>query len=168
MTPKIIGCLIALFLLSGCERFSAESLTPTNAAAIMDTYARARNTNDLSLLDSIMDPGLVMHDPTFSEPLEGLDVVKQFYVGTHSAFPDFHIEFDQVRVAGDLIVSEWTISGTQDGPLGELPPSGRAVQLSGVALSRVRNGRIVEDRVYLDRLALMEQLGFEVTMPDRR
>jgi len=165
MMPRVALSTTALLLLFGCERLATEHLTELGARALLDTYAEARNTNNLALLDSIMDSGLVMFDPTFTGPLEGLDVVKQFYVGTHAAFPDFHLEFDRVRVAGDVIVSEWTISGTQEGPLGEFPPTGRAITVSGVALSRVRNGRIVEDRVYLDRLTLMEQLGFELGMP---
>ena len=160
--------MILTIPLLGCGRTTSGGLTESRAVALMNTYAEARNTNNLALLDSIMDPNAVMYDPTFTEPLEGLDVIKQFYVGTHSAFPDFHVEFDAVHVAGDVIVSEWTMSGTQTGPLGEYAPTGRTMQISGVALSRVKNGRVTEDKVYLDRLGLMEQLGFELVRPDVR
>lgn len=168
MIRKVVLSIAALTLLTGCERLTSGGVSKARALALMNTYAEARNTNNLALLDSIMDADVVMYDPTFTEPLEGLAVVKQFYVGTHAAFPDFHAEFTEVLVAGDVIVSRWTITGTQRGPLGELAPTGRKIRVAAVALSRIRNGRIVEDRVYLDRLRLMEQLGMELVMPDGR
>jgi len=167
MKARIALAAMALFIAGGCSGPVGTAFTPTKATALMNTYAEARNTGNLDLLDGIMDSNVVMYDPTFSEPLQGLAVVKQFYIGTHSAFPDFHIEFDRVLTAGDVIVSEWTITGTQTGPLGELPPTGRAIHVSGAALSRVVDGRIVEDKVFLDRLTLMEQLGYDAVQASR-
>jgi predicted ester cyclase len=162
MRRRLVFLVLSLGTFAGCGGRTGGGLTEAAATALMNTYAEARNTGKLDLLDSIMDSNVVMYDPTFTEPLEGLAVVKQFYIGTQSAFPDFHIEFDRVRTAGDVIVSEWTITGTQTGPLGELAPTGRAIHVSGAALSRVAGGRIIEDRVFLDRLTLMEQLGFSL------
>ena len=47
--------------------------------------------------------------------------------------------------SGDLIVSNWTVTGTHTGtPFCELEPSGEAVNINGTAILRMRDGKIVE------------------------
>ena len=57
------------------------------------------------------------------------------------------------------MVENFTASGTQQGKIFEVPPSGRTVRLPGINIWRVRDGRIVERRGRLDDLGLMRHLG---------
>lgn len=45
--------------------------------------------------------------------------------------------------AGERVVSRWICSGRNNGMLG-LPPDGRAISFTGVAIWRVREGRLAE------------------------
>jgi predicted ester cyclase len=54
--------------------------------------------------------------------------------------------------------------GTHTGPLvlpdgTELPPTGKRVEVKGMELVRVRDGKIVVDNLYYDNLAVAAQLG---------
>jgi ketosteroid isomerase-like protein len=53
--------------------------------------------------------------------------------------------------------------GTQTGPLatpaGEIPPTGHEIGGKYVGVFEVRDGRIAAQRVYFDRLAVVEQVG---------
>jgi predicted ester cyclase len=58
----------------------------------------------------------------------------------------------------------WVFVGTHTGPLvlpdgAELPPTGKRVEVSGMELVRVRDGKIVVDNLYYDNLAVAAQLG---------
>ena len=49
--------------------------------------------------------------------------------------------------------------GTHEGELGGMAPTGRAVTMTGMDMIRLREGQLVEDRVEVDQLGMMQQLG---------
>jgi steroid delta-isomerase-like uncharacterized protein len=137
-------------------------MTLEEAQAMADLYASARNNNQLDLLDSIYAIDVVVTDPSMPDMIQGLDALKEFYMSMQTAFPDFHITFDQVHVANDVVIFDWTVAGTNTGQFGALPPSGKSVRTSGVAVSRVANGKIVDDRVYYDMFGVFMQMGYSL------
>jgi ketosteroid isomerase-like protein len=65
---------------------------------------------------------------------------------------------------GDRVAAEWTWVGTHTGPLvlrdgTALPATGKRVELRGMELVRVRDGKIAEYHVYWDGMAAATQLG---------
>ena len=65
--------------------------------------------------------------------------------------------------AGDTAINEWTVSGTNTGPMetpeGTIPATGKRVSVSGSDALTVRDGLIRSQRAYYDQLAFMTQLG---------
>ncbi len=59
----------------------------------------------------------------------------------------------------------WTITATHTGLLHGIPPTGKSVRFSGMAIDRVVKGKIVEEWVYFNMLDLLQQLGFSLTPP---
>jgi predicted ester cyclase len=59
----------------------------------------------------------------------------------------------------DMVVARWTIRGTQQGPLGPIPPTGKRVEFAGVNIFRLASGKIVEIWNHRDDLRLYQQLG---------
>ena len=57
------------------------------------------------------------------------------------------------------MVEHFTASGTQQGEIFGVPPTGTAVALPGINIWRVRDRRIVERWGRLDELGLLRQLG---------
>jgi predicted ester cyclase len=45
---------------------------------------------------------------------------------------------------GDLVAGRWTVYGIHQGPIGPFPPTGKWLEISGLSIFRVANGRIVE------------------------
>ena len=76
-----------------------------------------------------------------------------------TAFPDLNNTIDEQIVEGNVVVSRGTSRGTQRGPLGTIPATGKSVSVPWMILTRFDNGRIVEDREIYDELALMQQIG---------
>ncbi|MFO8173406.1 MAG: ester cyclase [Gemmatimonadota bacterium] len=126
------------------------------------TYLKARNMPDLDLLDEIYAEDVVVHDCSAPEDIVGLEALKGFYLASHAGFPDFKMSIDEAFPAEDRIVFVWTIKATHTGELRGMPPTGRSVSFSGVALDRVEEGVIVEESVYFNLLDLLQQLGLQV------
>jgi len=148
-----------------CQPGGLSGLTETEAHRILSTYGEARNTANLGLLDQVIDAAVVVHDCSVLADIHGLDSLKAYYQGSHAGLPDFKITFDTVLVSGDNIIDRWTITATQTGLLHGIPPAGKSVRFSGMAIDRVVKGKIVEQWVYFNMLDVMQQLGFSLTPP---
>ena len=67
-----------------------------------------------------------------------------------SLFDDLRFEIDDQVTEGDRVATRWTLHGTY---------RRRAVALHGIVISRLRDGRIVEDHSITDSLELLRALG---------
>jgi steroid delta-isomerase-like uncharacterized protein len=157
--------LMALFITTGCQQQPPGAVTQQQAKAYGDTYLQATNEANLNLLDQIYSADLVAHFPNVPEAMMGLDALKEYYARTHTAYPDLKMTLDEPMVCGDKIIWLWTHTGTHTGPLGELPPTGNTVELSGVAICKMADGKVVEEWVFFDVLDMYTQLGFTLNPP---
>jgi steroid delta-isomerase-like uncharacterized protein len=79
-------------------------------------------------------------------------------------FPDMHEDVLLMVAEDDWVASRFRLSGTHEGPFYGLEPTGRRVEIEGVDMLRIEDGRIVEWLYSEDALGLFEQLG--ATPPD--
>jgi len=62
-----------------------------------------------------------------------------------AAFPDMTFSVDLLVESDDLVVSNWTVTGTHTGTaFYDVAASGRPVTINGTAILRIRDGQIVE------------------------
>ncbi len=57
------------------------------------------------------------------------------------------------------MVVHLTISGTQSGAWGALPPTGKRVSFDEILILELREGKVVHQRGVADNLAALRQLG---------
>ena len=112
----------------------------------------------MGVIDELVAPDYVGHDPSQPE-LHGPEGVKGFITSYLSAFPDGRITIDEQLEEGELVASRWTGRGTHRGDLMGIPPTGKQVTVSGITVSRVKNGKVVEEWSNWDTLGMLQQLG---------
>jgi predicted ester cyclase len=66
---------------------------------------------------------------------------------------------DDLFDEGERAAWRWTMTGTHKGKLGPVPASGRKVQVPGISIISLCEGRIVRDRVRADMVGLLAQIG---------
>ena len=114
---------------------------------------------NLDLLDEAYAPDVVWHEPDGQE-IRGLEQAKQFVTTYKTALPDLNITVEDVIGEGDKVVTRVTLRGTHQGETEEFgPPTGRQLEVSGITISRIEGGKIVEDWDSYDNLSVMQQLG---------
>lgn len=95
--------------------------------------------------------------------LTGQQGAAQLFDTWTEAFPDTHVEHVLQVVEGDNAVQESHFRGTHTGtmrsPAGEIPATGREVDIPFTALMSVRDGKMTGFRVYFDQLDMLSQLG---------
>ena len=75
--------------------------------------------------------------------LTGIPVVTTLMA--RGAFPDMQFRVDLLIESGDLVVSNWTLTGTHTGgAFYDVAPSGEPVVINGTAILRLREGKVVE------------------------
>jgi predicted ester cyclase len=98
---------------------------------------------------------------------KGREEIRKFTESWVQGFPDCRIRRERLIVEGSTVVEVGVFSGTHTGtfptPMGDLPPTGRHVEGPYVDIFDFENDKIVRDRLYLDRMDLMEQLGMVPT-----
>jgi steroid delta-isomerase-like uncharacterized protein len=114
---------------------------------------------NLDIVDELIASDYVGHDPSMPEPLRGPEGVKEFISTYRDAYPDSLITVETQIAEGDLVATRWTGRGTHKGELMGIEPTGKQVTVSGLTLSRVQNGKIVEEFQNWDALGMMQQLG---------
>ncbi len=119
----------------------------------------AWNGGNLDLIDELFTADYVGHDAPRPEPVHGPEGMKDFLRMYRGAFSDAHITLDDIIVAGDKVVTRWTGTGTHDGNLMGIPPTGKSVAFTGIRIFRVADGKIAEGWVNWDTFGLMRQLG---------
>jgi len=60
---------------------------------------------------------------------------------------------------GDKIVKHWNFKGTHTGEFFGIPASGKKVDIDGVTLVKMKDGKIAQEQDFLDNLSFYQQLG---------
>jgi steroid delta-isomerase-like uncharacterized protein len=113
---------------------------------------------NLDVVDELTAPDYVGHDPANPEPVRGPKGVKAFISTYRAAFPDARVTVEDQLAQGDLVATRWTSRGTQKGELMGIEPTGKKVTVSGVTISRLVDGKLVEEFHNWDAFGMMKQL----------
>jgi steroid delta-isomerase-like uncharacterized protein len=129
-----------------------------NTDTIRRFYDELWNRWDLGLADEIVAPD-VRFRGSLGTTLQGREAFRGYVERVRAAFPDWHNQIDELIDAGDRVVARMTYSGTHQGQLFDVGPTGRRVSYVGVAIFRLRNGTIEEAWVVGDTQELWRGLG---------
>lgn len=83
----------------------------------------------------------------------------QFAVPFFTAFPDLRAIVEDMVTEGDMVVTRWVMHGTHEGPIHDIPATGKRVTIKGVTIKRITSGKVVEEWSLIDMLGLMQQVG---------
>ena len=91
--------------------------------------------------------------------LTGHEPLKEFLSVYFNAFSDIGVTVEDQIAEGDKVVSRITGTGTHTGELQGMPATGKEISVDGFSMSRISNGKIVEEWELFDIMAMMQQIG---------
>jgi len=124
------------------ERSSLDLITEKNFAAI----------------DQIYSPTYVRHDPD-SPQVRTREDYRKYLAGLCTVFPDLHFAIEDLIAEENQVVCRFSIRGTHSEPWRGLPATGKQVMITGINISSISEGKIVEDWFNTDIFSLAQQLG---------
>jgi predicted ester cyclase len=155
-----------VYCMTGCFKKGNHNMTETletNKAIVQRFFEEAWDQRNYALLDEIIDPDCVLHDPNPTlNGSRGPAGYRQWLEATRPGVPDVRHELEQFA-EGDTVVTFYTAHGTHQGRIGgvlaNVAPTGKALHYQGYMISRVVHGKIVDQRQQVNILSVMQQLG---------
>jgi predicted ester cyclase len=127
---------------------------------LVQRFEKAMNSRDLDQLDAIMADDFVRHcEATPHLDIKSRDDFKAFLRADAATFPDNVQTFTHVVAGDDLIGVFARYEGTQEGPLGAFPPTGKRAQFDFAGVLRVADDKLAEFWITWDNMTILGQLG---------
>jgi steroid delta-isomerase-like uncharacterized protein len=117
------------------------------------------NRGNLSIADELFASNFVYHDPVSHEEWRGPESVKSYATMLRVAFPDLHQTIEEQIAEGDKVAYRWTARGTHQGEFMGIAPTGNRVEMTGISIARLIDGKIEEIWENYDALGMLQQLG---------
>jgi len=130
--------------------------------SIVEQHYRDIADKDWERTGGLFSPDVVTVMPG-AEPMHGVEPFLAYAQGFTNAFPDAHVELKSTVEEGNTIIAEGNFIGTHSGtfatPQGEVPPTGKKMNLPVCDVFEVQDGKVVRHAVYFDQMGLMTILG---------
>ncbi len=128
-----------------------------NKAIVRRWYEEMWNKGNLELIDELIASDVTGHSPI--QNVDGVEASKRYVTMSRAAFPDLHFTIEEMIAEGDKVVAVRTLAGTHRGEYLGVAPTGNHVNITGINVFHIADGRIAETSTFVDTLDLMEQLG---------
>jgi steroid delta-isomerase-like uncharacterized protein len=134
-------------------------MSENNKAIVRRLLEEFWNKGNLSLADELFGPNYEHHDASTPDFGRGPESEKKRATLYRTAFPDVRLTIEDIIAEGETVMTRWSCRGTHKGDLRGIAPTGKQINISGVTIARLANGKFVEGWVNWDALGLMQQLG---------
>lgn len=117
----------------------------------------AINDRDAETLRDLVDDDVVMHGQA-GQDITGADTVVPATIN-NDAFPDSHLDIEEIVAEGDTVVARMRFTGTHEGDMGGIPPTGEEIEIRVIAMYRIEDGQLTEGWFVEDDADTLQQLG---------
>ena len=143
----------------------SKATSETKMKAMIEQAVKIWNQGELALVDKLYAPEYVGYHTDIGDKLVGLNRLKQHVASMRVAYPDLTVKIDELLIKDDMSVTRWTFTGTNEGAIGEMPATGKRVQVSGVTIGRFFSGKITKEWAYWNNATVLDQLGYIFVPP---
>lgn len=116
------------------------------------------NQHNVAVLDEVCTSDFVFHDPN-NPQVQSREDFKQWMTELYAAFPDLRFSLESILAEGDRVAYRYTFHATHRGSWQGMAPTGKSIAITGISISRFREGKSAEGWQNADSLGMVQQLG---------
>jgi steroid delta-isomerase-like uncharacterized protein len=145
-----------LVLLSACT--NSEKQVQDNIAMYSQTWDDIINKGDLELINdkNFTDDITLVSRP---ENIVGIEAFKDYYSNFVTGFSNVEFTIVDVFGQGDKLVKHWNFKGTHSGDFFGMPATSKNVDVEGITLVQMKDGKIAQEQDFMDNMVFLQQLG---------
>lgn len=127
---------------------------------VLKRETEAWNAHDADGVAAFYAEDAVLYDVGLPHPLRGREAIRDSVAGYLAAFSDLHVDTGEPVVSGNRAAQEWKVTGTNDGELLGVSPTGKSATTYGCGTAEFGDdGLIHRAGNYWNAAALFQQLG---------
>ena len=130
--------------------------TPKQVALKWVAAYNSHNADDAAALYDVNVTNVQM---PYGKPVQGREAMRATYIKVFQAFPDIHVQVENIVENDQWVAVEWMFSGTMKGEFAGHPPNNSHFTMRGCELFQVMNGKIHTQRGYWDKATMFSQLN---------
>ena len=130
-----------------------------NKAVVRRYIEEVWNRHNIDAADELVSPDYLNHAPSAEEYRHGIAGVKHSLNWLFSVFPDHRYDIEDAAADGDTVAVRGTCSGTHEGELWDIAPTGERFAVQQSHWFRVSDGKVTEHWAVRDDLGMLKQLG---------
>lgn len=115
----------------------------------------------LDQLDQFLSSDFVDSTPGASKEARGPEVVRAAQQRAREIFPEVSYTVEDLIAEGDKVTARYTVRATSRSEMGP----GRNIQVTGVTIFRIADGKIRETWIINDQIEMFLQLGYTLQPP---
>jgi steroid delta-isomerase-like uncharacterized protein len=144
------------------RNMSEEQFMPVkeNVTLMRRWFKEVWNEGKMQTVNELLAPDAVgVGEVEDGVPVRGPAEFIPFVERIRGAFPDINISVDDIFGSKDKVVVRWSASMTHKGDYLGMLATHKPVRLTGITITRIANGQIVEGWDNWDQLAMLKQIG---------
>ena len=134
-------------------------MSAEDEAVVLRWWDEVWNGGDVGLVDELHTSDFRDHDPASPWVRPGPEGMKEKVRAYRTAFPDLEFAMEKVLSGDDHVVTHWRCRGTHQGEILGLKPTGKTIEIEGISIFRLQDGKIAEQTLIWDALGMLTQLG---------
>ena len=132
--------------------------------ALVRHWFEQLDLRNLAIIDELLPADYVDHNPPLSDMPPGREGVWGASCALAAAFPDAVHTIEDQMAEGDKVMTRLTVRATFLGEILGFQPTGKVVEVRGIAVHRIREGQLVEHWAHMDMAGFMRQIGEEAEL----
>jgi steroid delta-isomerase-like uncharacterized protein len=141
------------------EEFRAQAALEEQNVELVRKAFEAFGKGDMEAYGELVAPDYVYYGPSSTYSLEELKESAKVW---WASFPDMSFSMEDIFAVEDKVVTMLMQRGTHTGDFYGIPATGNKFEFGGIVITRIENGKIVEEWDESDMLGFMQQLGMEL------
>jgi predicted ester cyclase len=138
-----------------------------NKAIVRRLIEQVINEHDLDAAERFFSADFVEHIPAPGQE-QGLEGMRRWLEEVYfRAFPDVHWSAEEQVSEGDKVLTRFVWRGTHRGEFAGIAPTEERVEVWGMVLERIAEGKVVGSRILHDTVSLLQQMGVIMAPPDQ-
>lgn len=136
-------------------------MSEENKALVRRWFEEVWNQGNAAAIDELLAEDGVIHGlmDAGGNPVQGLPSFHEFHTQFRGAFPDISVSVEDLISEGDKVVARCSVRGKHTGEHLGFKATNAPVQFEGVAIVRIKDGKIAEAWNQFDFLEMNKQLG---------
>jgi steroid delta-isomerase-like uncharacterized protein len=157
----MVGCQVREAM-AELEEFRAQAEVEEQNKALVERIYEELNKRNVEIIKELYASDYGFYSPSNSLKPRSREETIESGTMVFRALPDSVWSIKELYAVGDRVIVRFVYSGTHEGEFMDIPPTGNKIEVSGIIICRIENGKIVEEWEDADMLGFMQQLGMEM------